>query len=164
MNNSLYEITAEYLQAFDRLVVDEETGEILNWEIVDAIAGDFDNKVESIACFIKNQLAFTAALKAEEEALIGRRKSAERQVENMKKYLTACMNAVNKDKIETTKYKVSFRNSTSVSIDDVDEIPIEYIVETVTAKPDKTAIKDAIKAGEIVPGASLAENRNIQIK
>ena len=35
---------------------------------------------------------------------------------------------------------------------------------TVTTKPDKTAIKKAIQAGEDVTGASLVENRNIQIK
>ena len=32
MNNSLYEITREYLEAFDRLEVDEETGENVNEE------------------------------------------------------------------------------------------------------------------------------------
>ena len=33
-----------------------------------------------------------------------------------------------------------------------------------TTKPDKTAIKKAIQAGQDVTGASLVENRNIQIK
>ena len=47
MNNSLYEITREYLEAFDRLEVDEETGEILNFEAVDTLAGAFEEKAES---------------------------------------------------------------------------------------------------------------------
>ena len=49
MNNSLYEITREYLEAFDHLEVDEETGEILNFEAVDALAGVFEEKAESVA-------------------------------------------------------------------------------------------------------------------
>lgn len=51
MNNSLYDITREYLEAFDRLEVDEETGEILNFEAVDALAGVFEEKAESVACY-----------------------------------------------------------------------------------------------------------------
>ena len=156
MNNSLYEITREYLEAFDRLEVDEETGEILNFEAVDALAGVFEEKAESVA--------FIGSLKTEESSLAERRKSAERKVDNMKKYLASCLDAAGREKVETAKVRVSFRKSVAVSIDDEGALPADYIVETVSTKPDKTAIKKAIQAGQEITGASLVENRNIQIK
>ena len=64
----------------------------------------------------------------------------------------------------TTKVRVSFRKSVAVSIDDEKALPADFVVETVTTKPDKTAIKKAIQSGQEVSGASLVENRNLQIK
>lgn len=163
-NNSLFEITKEYLEIFDNLEIDEETGEILNVDKLDALEGAFEGKIESVACYIKNLEAFTGNLKAEEANMAERRKSAERKVDNLKKYLTSCLDAVGRDKVETPKAKISFRKSFAVNIIDEDSIPSEFVVETVTTKPDKTAIKKAIQSGEEVTGASLIENRNIQIK
>lgn len=164
MNNSLYEITREYLEAFDHLEVDEETGEILNFEAVDALAGVFEEKAESVACYIKNLEAFIGSLKTEESSLAERRKSAERKVDNMKKYLTSCLDAAGRDKVETAKVRVSFRKSVAVNIEDEGALPADFIVKTVSTKPDKTAIKKAIQAGQEIAGTTLIENRNIQIK
>ena len=164
MNNSLYEITREYLEAFDRLEVDEETGEILNFEAVDALAGVFEEKAESVACYIKNLTAFVDDLKTEEAALAARRKTAERRVDSVKKYLTSCMESVGKDKVETVKARISFRKSVQVQIEDEAALPADYVTTTVTKSPDKTAIKKAIQGGQDVTGASLIEKRNIQIK
>ena len=73
MNNSLYEITGEYLRVLDNLEIDEETGEILNADELDSIAGAFEEKSENLACYIKNCDAFIANLKAEEANLAKRR-------------------------------------------------------------------------------------------
>lgn len=136
MNVSLYEISADFLKALDGLEVDEETGEIMNFD----------------------------AVEAEEENLSTRRKTVERRVDSVKKYLSSCLVTVGKDKVETAKARISFRKSIQVQIDDEAALPADYVTTTVTTKPDKTAIKKAIQAGEDVTGASLVENRNIQIK
>ena len=164
MNASLYEITRDYREAFDRLEIDEETGEILNAEELDRLSGAFDEKAESTACYIKNLAAFVDALKAEEANLAKRRKAAEKKAEYMKAFLASCMDAAGRDKFSGVKASVSFRKSVAVQIDDEASLPSDYVVETVTTKPDKTAIKKAIQAGTAVSGASLVENRNIQIK
>ena len=158
MNASLYEITREYLE------IDEETGEILNAEELDKLAGAFDEKVESVACYIKNLTAFAGDLKEEEANLAKRRKSAEKKVDYLKTFLSSCMDAAGRDKFNGVKANVSFRKSVAVQIDDESTLPDAFKVETVTVKPDKTAIKKAIQDGAEVSGASLVENRNIQIK
>ena len=43
-------------------------------------------------------------------------------------------------------------------------LPPDFVTTTVTTKPDKTAIKKAIQAGQAVAGAVLVENQNLQIK
>ena len=47
-----------------------------------------------------------------------------------------------------------------VSIDDEESIPDEYMTVTVTTKPDKKAILDALKDGEIIEGVSLTESKS----
>ena len=164
MNASLYEISTDFLKALDGLEVDEETGEIKNFDAVESLNAQFEEKAESVACYIKNLAAFADDLKAEEDTLSARRKSAERRIDSMKKYLTSCLESVGKDKVETVRARISFRKSVQVQIDDEAALPANYVTTTVTTKPDKTAIKKAIQAGEDVTGASLVENRNIQIK
>lgn len=161
---SLYDIGQDFLAVLESLAVDEDTGEIIDFGAIDALSTQFDDKAESIACYIKNTNALTAALKAEEAALADRRKRAEKRVEGLKKYLTSCFDAIGRDKIETARAKISFRKSTAVLIEDEAALPAEYVVQTVATKPDKTAIKNAIQGGATIAGASLVENRNIQIK
>ncbi len=91
MNVSLYEISADFLKALDGLEVDEETGEIMNFDAVEALDAQFEDKAESVACYIKNLSAFVADLKAEEENLSTRRKTVERRVDSVKKYLSSCL-------------------------------------------------------------------------
>ena len=74
------------------------------------------------------------------------------------------MDAAGREKFNSVKAIVSFRKSVAVQIDDEAALPADFKVETVTVKPDKTAIKKAILDGTEVSGASLVENRNIQIK
>ena len=63
MNVSLYEISADFLKALDGLEVDEETGEIMNFDAVEALDAQFEDKAESVACYIKNLSSFAADLK-----------------------------------------------------------------------------------------------------
>lgn len=97
MNVSLYEISADFLKALDGLEVNEETGEITNFDAVEALNAQFEDKAESVACYIKNLTAFVADLKTEEDALAARRKMAERRVDSVKKYLTSCIPGVRRE-------------------------------------------------------------------
>lgn len=114
MNNTLYEITDKYLKVLDNLEIDEETGEILNAEELDELSGAFEEKSEAVACYIKNSEVFIGDLKAEEANLAKRRKQTEKRIDYLKNVLTACLDAAGRDKVETTKVRVSFRKSVAV--------------------------------------------------
>jgi len=63
-------------------------------------------------------------------------------------------------------FTVSYRKSEAVVIEDESKIPQVYmkIPEPLLPKPDKTAIKAALKEGTTIAGVSLEVRQNLQIK
>jgi hypothetical protein len=55
------------------------------------------------------------------------------------------------------------RKSQAVEIDDEEALDPQWLTVTTTTKPDKTAIKEAIKAGQQIPGAQLLSRRTWRI-
>ncbi len=141
--------------------IDRETGELLNAPEWDALNMAYEEKVENIACYIKNLASDAAAIKAEEEALSKRRKTAEKCVEYLKRLLLDNMGG---QKFSTAKCSVSFRRSEAVQVEDAELIPNEMMRVKVSAEPNKTAIKEALKNGAKVGGCRLVENVSVQIK
>lgn len=121
----------------------------------------FEEKVENIACYIKNLASDVLAFKAEEEQLEKRRKSKEKKIEYLKKMLADNMNG---QKFSTGRCEVSFRRSTKLEVLEPENLPKALLVETVTTKPDANAIKALLKGGTEVPGCRLIENLNTQVK
>ena len=162
---SLYELDQAVLAVLDNgLVFDEETGEIL-WDEdnFNQLEIERNDKLESVALYVKSLEAEAAAIKAEEKALANRRSVKEKKVARLRGYLTESMQAFGDTKLETPRVAVSFRKSQVVEVWDARELPEDYLKHP-EPKPDKTAIKAAIKAGWDVPGADLVERQNIQIK
>jgi hypothetical protein len=73
------------------------------------------------------------------------------------------MTAAGENGIETSKVCISFLKRENV-ITDADKLPKKWLTKTVTFKPDKMAIKKAIKDGLKVKGASIEVKTHIQIK
>jgi hypothetical protein len=67
-------------------------------------------------------------------------------------------------KLAGNVYAVSIRETPVVRIEDEKAIPAEYWVEKIERSVSKTAIKDAIKAGQEVPGACMAESYSLQVR
>lgn len=156
---SIYQIRRE-IEDFE-YECDPETGELLNVLEWDKLNMAYEEKVENIACFIKNLTSDIADFKAEEANLAARRKTLERKAEFLKRLLLDNMDG---QKFSTVKCAVSFRKSEAVQVDDVNHIPAEMLRIKTTYEPDKTAIKAAIKSGREINGCKLVENTSIQIK
>ncbi len=153
---TLYEIDNAILNCCD-----QETGEIMDIEALDALMMQRTEKIEGIALYIKNLTADAADYKAEKEAFAARETQAKNKAERRKKYLIWALNG---QKFNTRRCEVSFRKSEKIEIDEQSSIPKEYLTKTVSFAPNKTAIKEAIKAGQEVAGCRLVENQNITIK
>ena len=60
-------------------------------------------------------------------------------------------------------HEISSRKSSAVVIDDEDALDSEWLTVTTTSKPDKNAIKEALKAGRQITGVQLLSRRNWRI-
>lgn len=153
---SLYEIDKSILEC-----IDQETGEMIDPDRLEALFMERNQKIENVALWIKNLQSDALAFKAEKEAFAEREKAANAKIEQLKKYLAQALDG---QKFSTGKCAVSFRRSEQVEVLDETIIPRAYMVETVTYKPDKKLIKEMLKDGEQVSGCQLIENLNPQIK
>lgn len=161
---NLYEITENYLQAFETIKIDPDTGELCGMDKLEELGGQLQDKLEATACYIKNTRALIDDIKAEEEALAKRRKAHESRILWLADYLANNLTAAGYGEFETPKCRCSFRKSTVVQITDETKLPTEYIKVVETRRPDKTALGKALKAGAEIPGAELIVNQNLQIK
>lgn len=156
---NLYQIRQE-IEAFE-YEIDEETGELLNALDWDELNMAYEEKIENIACYIKNLASDVLAFKAEEENIAKRRKSVEKKIDFLKGLLAEHMGG---EKFSTAKCAVSFRRTEKVEVSDVELIPAELLRVKTTVEADKTAIKAALKSGREINGCRLVENISTQIK
>ena len=118
---TLFELN-KAIEDFD-LIVDEETGEVLNIDELDALNLAKDEKIENVCLWIKNLEAEADAIKTEEKNLEARRKSKENKVKSLKGYVSYALGG---KKFETPRVAVSYRKSESVKIDDDYVIPDKW--------------------------------------
>ena len=147
-----------------------ETDEELAQKI-DEVALDLETKIENIGCYIKNLESDVEAFKKEEDNLEGRRKSIERKIEGLKRYLNGYLTACYPNDSDRAKWKfkspkvvLGYRKSSSVEVPDIEKLDKKYLKITTKVDPDKKAIGDAIKSGEEVVGAFIKQNINLNIK
>lgn len=151
----LYEIDQAILDC-----IDLETGEIIDTEQLDKLTMEREAKLENVACWIKELKAEAEALKAEKMAFAKRQQVAENKMESLKKYLAYALDG---QAFKTTRASVTFRKSQSVEIADIYKLDENYL-RYKEPEADKTAIKEAIKQGKTVAGATLVENTSVIIK
>lgn len=165
----LYEIDTKII----RLINLYENGEIDLDTYIDTMSSlefEQNDKIDNIACYIKQLLAEEKALKEEIDNLTKRRKAKQRTIENLKDYISDSMKINKIDKIETTRNIIKFRNNAvKVNIQDEEKFllwAMENRDELLNyKKPDinKTALKEYLKDNEI-EGVNLIREKTLQIK
>lgn len=153
---TIFEIDEAIQKCFD-----SETGEILDFESLDALQMDRAEKIDNTAMLYKDTIYMIQALKDEIKSLESRKKSLENKADGIASYLNYVLESC---PYESVKTKISFRPSEAVTISEKAEIPDEYITVKETREPDKKALKEALKRGEEIPGCFLEKRLNPQIK
>lgn len=159
---TLYEIDQAILDT-----IDLETGEILDAARLDELQMERTAKLEGVACWVKNLEAEADAIEKEKKALMQREKAARNKAESLKRWLAEALQG---EKLTTAKAAVSFRKSEAVEFANQDLFVVwasEAHNDLLTYKspePNKTVIKQMLKAGGALPGVQLVERQNISIK
>lgn len=163
---SLYILSEEYRQTAEKLADLDLPAEVIA-DTLEGIAGDLESKAVNVAMFVRNLESTAEQIKAAESAMAARRKAIETRAEQVRKYLKDGMINSGISKIECPLFRLSIKqNPPSVVIDSEQAIPPEFMrqPEPPPATPDKTAIKEALKNGEDVPGARLTTSQQLEIK
>lgn len=162
----LYEIDSAILQVIENdFSFDDETGEVY-FTVDDLNALDMarNEKLEGCLLFIKNCESEAAAIKAEITTLQARAKRKQAAADRLREYVLYSMESMHDKTFETAKAYARVGYYQRVDVEDMDALPVEYVREKVTATPDKTAIKKAIKAGAEVKGARLVSYPSLTVK
>lgn len=162
---SLYDIKSNFIELFEKAEREEITKEEVE-KMGNELAIALQNKSISIIGYIRNTELMSEAIKTEIERLTVMKKAIDSKIDKFKEYVKVNMQDLNLEKIQTELGTLTIvKNPTSVEIYDETLIADEYKKEKVTVSIDKTAIKNAIKAGKNVQGAKLVEDKtSLRIK
>lgn len=155
---TLYELTGQFLDIYN-LELDEET----KLDTLDSIDwnSDYENKVENYIKVMKNLEADVEARKNEIKRLTELNKADEKKKDHLKETLSTSMGLTGHERVDTPLFKVSFRKSQAI---EVDELVLPESYKVATWKPDKKRLKEDLKNGLEIIGATLVERKNLSIR
>jgi hypothetical protein len=146
-----------------------EQKELLN-KIIDS-DGELDESTENALALTSTELTAKADsigfllsriehecewFKMQEQELAQKRKRLEKMYERIEGLVKLGMQSMQFDVLHGEVYQFKFRkNKPSVVIQDLSKVPQKFIKTTVTSVPDKVAMYDAMKSGEVIEGATL---------
>ena len=174
---NIYELPNDIIKALDEFYAcfDQDTGELIKTEEELAIAQhnleELQNKSnETMEWLLKsraNSLASIAGAQLEVERIQKKIDSEQKKIDRTENIIDMIFKKTYEGKASIFgNFKVSYKESEAVIIDDVTQLPKEYVVEetkVVTSYPKK-AIKEAIESGKEVKWAHIEKRNNLQIK
>lgn len=123
-----------------------------------------EQKLLSLAKYIKEMKADAAAMKEAEQDIAKRRKSIEKRIDSASSYLLENLD----NKISDSYIAVSKRKSEALIIEDDDKFASyenhEFFDEDIQWVIDKNKVKAAMKQGQVFEGVRLEERYSLQIK
>jgi len=157
IQNEFQLIIAEVINNEGEITPELETALTINKEQLQSKAVDYSYVIKQLDSDCEQ-------IDAELKRLQQLKKVRTNLAERLKDTISDAMNLYEVEKIETPLIKLSFRNSESVEITNESQLDSRFIVTKMVNTPDKKAIKDAIKNGVYVEGATISYNKNLQIK
>ena len=165
----LHEVKEQFLE-FAQLCEAEEFDEDAIKDTLESLDCEFEEKADGIACVIKQNTAEAKVIREEAKNLVSRALAKENANKRMLSYLLVCMKLVKKLRVETIRNKISIKqNPESVEVDngfvlwaqtnDRDDF-LKYIEPV----PDKNAIKEYLKSGNLLSHAALKRTERLEIK
>lgn len=162
---SLYEISLAYRADAQRLADLDLPADVVT-DTLDAMSGELEVKAQNVVFFARDLQATANAIKDAEEQMAKRRKAIENRAKHLLEYVHGCMETAQVQRIECPHFRLAIQaKPPSVDVYEPGLIPEQYMraPEAPPPAPDKTAIAQAIKAGEEVPGARLVHGTRLAI-
>ena len=120
---------------------------------------DFNEILTTIVRRIEDTKALVIGTKDRFEELKARKDRFEHRVETLRNLAFKIMQAADIAKLELSEATLSLRAGTQQLIgDELETQPLPDELCKISRSPDRTAIKDALKTGQTVPGFSLSNS------
>lgn len=161
----LYELTDEFVSAMQQL---QEAGfdEQTIADTMEGLQGTLEAKVHNVVAYIENLQAEVEARKAHAEKVMEKAKSLQKQADGLREYLRIELARIGKKEMHANGVTLKIRNNPpSVKVAEDAKLP-EIFLREIPARyePDKTAIKEALKAGKEIPGCELVSTQKLVIE
>jgi hypothetical protein len=160
----LYELARVYQEAIN--TVDTETWEITDeaLELLDKTDKDIETKWKNIAIVNQELDNNIDALDIEIKRLTQMKKVMKNNQTRLKEYLAFNLEKLWLKEIKTDLFKIGFRKSQIVEVDENILLPDRYVVTKTTHTADKNLLKKALKDWEEIEWVKLVDKENLYIK
>jgi Siphovirus Gp157 len=138
----------------------EELKDELEQKIARYVTAEID-KLDKVGAMLTSLEGVQANAKAEIERLRLRQQAAEKAAARLEGYILHVLRQRDGRPLKGRNVTFSVRRTESVVIDDPNQVPEQWKRVTVTTDVPKVPIKEAIKAGQFVPGARLQTNEHL---
>ena len=161
MKQSLYNIIEEQKYTIQEieLMEGELTPELEEQLIINAT--QLESKSIAYLEVIKTKDAYNVMLKEEIKRLQAMVKRNDNLTTRLKDNLLLAVKTFGD--FESGFSKFGTRKSSTVEVEDVNQLPTEYKTIKVTESADKTAIKKALQSGIKIEGCSIVDHQNLKI-
>lgn len=123
------------------------------------------NKVDAFGQFLRVQSATADACKKEAQRLASKSRTAEARIDWLKAKYLDIMHSNALRKVQGNAYTLSVRESDAVAVPtDLTALPEIYLRRKESVEADKAAIKEALKAGQVIPGCELRKSYSLQVR
>ena len=163
---TLLELTSDYRQILEMMDDPELDPQVLK-DTMEGIEGALEDKFDGYAAILRTMAAQKKMLEEEKKRLEARIASWDSNMKRMKEFMTFSMQSTGKTKFKTAQNSFWIqKNPESVVMDteDWEKIPEDFL-RYKDPEPDKTKIKEALKAGVKFDGvAHLEQTEGVRFK
>lgn len=154
------------LRRYDNLTAidDDDIPEDIRQAAIDTVAAEVVESVDNFVDYLKHRESRAEEIKnyiKDAQAALKRLENGTERVKNAAAYY---LTKTGQKTAQGLIRRVSVRESERTIIDDADSLPAKFTRQEIKITPDKAAIKDALKNGEIVRGARLEKSSYLTIK
>jgi uncharacterized protein Yka (UPF0111/DUF47 family) len=163
---SLYEISSTYLAALSALTDPEQDIDAQTIsDTMEGLDGTFEDKAINVAKYIADLEHQADGIREAAKRQKARYESLENKADRLRRYLLDNLQATGKTNINAPDIAVSVAKTPArVVVDDEQMIPTDYFRKKVTEELNKTKLKEALSAGQSIPGAHLETGFRVSIK
>lgn len=168
--SALFQISDQYMALASNLAAGDFDIQTIEDTIeASGLVDDFTDKAQALEFVARGALAHNPAIDAEIARLMALKAKRENIAAGVRKYLLDNMLRTGISKVSCPLFSISIQNNPpSTEVYDPLSLPKEFMrtpePKPPIAAPDKAAIKAALQAGLLVPGAKLTQSQRLVVR